>query len=178
MKSGSGGLKLIQKKEKNFLERAKEAIGKKLKSLFAGAADADDNLDFTQLICRLPSEVIEVLRKIQAISDITKSDDYSVEGIGLSGSGGICHRVIYKTRFIFIIKKIDLTFFRDRDYLRLERELNIQNSLSHERIPQLYHSFLDNNGFYLVMQYSGENLENQSIESREDILSVCPFLLV
>jgi hypothetical protein len=177
MKSGSGGLRLVPKdrvKGKSYLERAKEAIGNKLKSLFAVVDDQEKgSIDFALLICCLPPEVVAMLRKIERISALTKSDDFQFEEIGLSGSGGVCHRIIYRSKYIFIVKKIDLTFFADRDYLRLEREINIQSSLSHQRIPQLYHSFFDNNAFYLVMQYGGEDICDQLIEDREDIINVC-----
>lgn len=176
MKSGSGGLRLVPKdkgKGKSYFDRAKEAIGNKLKSLFAAVDDQEKTIDFSLLVCLLPPEVVTMLRQIERISALTRSDDFQFEGIGLSGSGGVCHRIIYQSKYIFIVKKIDLTFFADRDYLRLEREIDIQSSLSHQRIPQLYHSFLDGNAFYLVMQYGGENLSNQLIEERDDIINVC-----
>lgn len=62
--------------------------------------------------------------------------------------------------------------FRDRDYLRLQRELDIHSSLNNRRIPTLYHSFHESNAMYLIMQYGGEDIFNQAIAQKDDIVNV------
>lgn len=170
MKSGSGGLNLVPKdRGKSFLEKITESFANKLQSLFN---HSKKSIDFSLLTHRIPPEVVGRLRQINSIAIVEESDDFQVEGRGRSGSGGICQRVIYKAKYIFVIKKIDMINFRDRDYLRLQRELDIHSSLNNRRIPTLYHSFHESNAMYLIMQYGGEDIFNQAIAQKDDIVNV------
>ena len=174
MKPGSGGLKLLAKeKEKSLLERGKEIITNKLQPLFAAVTGTTKKgLDFSILTHRIPPEVLEKLKAINSLAALY-TDDFQSEGPGLSGSGGVCQRMIYQNRYIFVIKKIVMTNFRDRDYVRLQRELDIQSSLNNRRIPALYHSFYESDAIYLIMQYEGESISKQTTIEREDIITVC-----
>lgn len=188
VKMKSGGLKLVPKdKKKGFIDKAKEFIMTKLQSGFAAAATTTTTttatnekekgrIDFTKLTHRIPPEVIEQLRAITSYADITSSDKFQVEGGDLSGSGGVCRRIIYQNQYLFVVKTIEMQHFRDRDYLRLEREIDIHNSLCHQRIPPLFHTFVDHNIMYLVMQYAGECLFEEFIEEKQDIVNVCEQL--
>lgn len=151
-----------------LLEKLTETFTKNLQKLFI------KKIDFSQLTHRIPPEIVSRLRQINTISAIEESDDFQTEAIGLCGSGGVCRRCIYLTKYIFVIKHINMEAFRDKDYLRLQRELNIQSSLSHRRIPSLYHSFYDSvtTSMYLIMQYGGEDVYDQVLHEKEDIVNV------
>lgn len=156
-------------KSMGLLEKLTETFTKNLQKLFI------KKIDFSQLTHRIPPEIVSILRQINTISAIEESVDFQIEALGLCGSGGVCRRCIYLTKYIFVIKHINMEAFRDKDYLRLQRELNIQSSLSHRRIPSLYHSFYDSatSAMYLVMQYAGEDLFDQVLNEKEEIINVC-----
>ena len=106
MKSGSGK----DREKKGLLERMALGFTNKLQALFAVAnKHQGKGIDFSLLTHRIPLEVVRKLREITSLETINESDEYQVEGGDCSGSGGICRRIIYNAKYIFIIKKIGMT---------------------------------------------------------------------
>ena len=112
--------------KKGFIDRIRDGISKKWKNLFGNQLP---DVNINSLTHRIPPDIVETFRKIQSVSDITSSNEYRIEGNGLAGSGGVCFRVIYQMKYIFIIKKINTVLFSDSSWVKLEREITLHSSL-------------------------------------------------
>lgn len=130
-------MNLVKERQKTLISHIKGYLAEKLKSLFS-----NKQVELSNLIHRLPDHIIQVIQKISSLDVIIGSEDYVVEEEGFSGSGGICRRIIYKKKFIFIIKKISMDNFGDQDYVRLSREIDIHSGLRYFPTTHIhYYSF-------------------------------------
>jgi len=82
--------------------------------------------------------------------------DYKlVEELGRGAFGTVfkCQSLLIPNQF-FVLKKIPLTVVRNRNSRALLKEVSLLWKLKHPHIIRYYHSFIDKEAFYILMEYA------------------------
>ena len=100
--------------------------------------------------------------------------DYKlVEELGRGAFGTVfkCQSFLIPNQF-FVLKKIPLTVMKNRNTRVLLKEVSLLWKLNHPHIIRYYHSFIDKEAFYILMEYA----EGGDIHSVSTLTIVCSKL--